>query len=65
MLYFPGEFKDQNVSNVTVYINLNTTDTLHGVSKAIARLIPPYWKPNRANLTLYLQMSQLLRQLPS
>ena len=40
MLYFPGEFKDQNVSNVTVYINLNTTDTLHGVSKAIARLIP-------------------------
>jgi len=54
MPHFSGEFKDQNASNITVHINMNTTDTLHSVAKTIARLIPPDWKLNRANLAPYL-----------
>jgi len=50
MLHFPVKFKDQNASNVTVYINLNITNTLYSVAKITARLIPPDWKPNRVNL---------------
>jgi len=47
---FLAEFKNQNVLNITVPTNLNTTNILHGVAKVIASLILLDWKPSRMNL---------------
>jgi len=37
------------MSNIMVHINMNITNTSHGVAKVTARLIPPDWKSNREN----------------
>ena len=50
--HFPAESKNQNMSNVMVHTNLNTTNTLHGVAKVIASLTLPGWKPSRVNHAL-------------
>jgi len=48
---FLAEFKNQNVPNVIVPTNLNTTDILCGVANVVASLISLDWESSRENIT--------------